>query len=78
MCLTPPGPCQEVRHTCMAPMQRTCGDMILPWAGSRPQTVPILTRLQELLECEQLLDEKTAELEGVVAELQNLQKVAGK
>ncbi|KAL5486574.1 hypothetical protein EMCRGX_G019076 [Ephydatia muelleri] len=46
--------------------------------GSRPQTVPILTRLQELLECEQLLEAKAAELEVVMAELQNVQKVAGR
>ena len=50
----------------------------LPWTGSRPQTVPILTRLQELLECEQRLDEKAAELMEVTAELQRVQKVAGR
>lgn len=46
--------------------------------GSRPQTAPILIRLQELLECEQLLDEKSAELENVTTQLQSVQKVAGR
>ena len=46
--------------------------------GARPKTSSILTKLGELLNCEQLLQEKERELKQVTAQLQDIQKVANK
>ena len=46
--------------------------------GARPKTSSILTKLEELFDCEQLLQEKEGELKQVVSQLQEIQKVAAK
>lgn len=46
--------------------------------GARPKTSSILTKLGELFDCEQILQEKERELKTVTAQLQDLQKVAAK
>ena len=46
--------------------------------GARPKTSSILTKLGELFDCEQQLLGKERELKQVVAELQDIQKVATK
>ena len=44
--------------------------------GARPKTSSILTKLGELFDCEQLLQQKEKELKQVVAQLREIQKVA--
>lgn len=46
--------------------------------GARPKTSSILTKLGELFDCEQQLQGKERELKQVVAELQDIHKVATK
>ena len=46
--------------------------------GARPKTSSILTKLGELFDCEQLLQEKERELRQVIAQLQEIQKIATK
>ena len=46
--------------------------------GARPKTSSILTKLGELFDCEQLLQEKERELKTVTAQIQDVQKVAAK
>ena len=46
--------------------------------GAHPKTSSILTKLSELFDCEQQLHEKERELKQVVAQLQEIQKVAAK
>ena len=46
--------------------------------GARPKTSSILAKLGELFDCEQLLQGKEKELKQVIAQLQEIQKVATK
>ena len=46
--------------------------------GARPKTSSILTKLGELFDCEQLLQEKERELKQVITQLQGIQKIAAK
>ena len=46
--------------------------------GSRARTSSILTKLQELLDCEGEVQEKEGELRGVVSQLEKVKSVADK
>lgn len=46
--------------------------------GSRPQTTPVLVKLQELCECEGTLQEKQGELREVASQLEQVQKLAAR
>ena len=48
------------------------------FVGSRPRSSAVLVQLQELVQCEEQLDTKQAELEQLKSELKQVHQVARK